>query len=155
MCGAATVVNTVEESKALNERRGPMIIISASGMATGGRVLHHLKAFAPDPRNLILLAGFQAAGTRGGALAQGATEIKIHGQYVPVRAAVVEIDMLSAHADYRELLAWLASLAAPRACLVTHGEPAAADALRRRIVERMHWDVRVPAQDDVVELSHG
>ena len=155
MCGAATVVNTVEESKALNERRGPMIIISASGMATGGRVLHHLKAFAPDPRNLILLAGFQAAGTRGGALAQGATEIKIHGQYVPVRAEVVELDMLSAHADYRELLAWLAPMAAPRACFVTHGEPAAADALRRRIVERMHWDVRVPAQDDVVELSHG
>jgi metallo-beta-lactamase family protein len=154
MCAAAKIINTVEESKALNERHGPMIIISASGMATGGRVLHHLKAFAPDARNLILLAGFQAAGTRGGALAQGATEIKIHGQYVPVRAEVVNINMLSAHADYREILGWLGAMQSkPIEAFVTHGEPASADAMRRRIGEQLSWACRVPRQDDTVELA--
>src|SRR5690606_3670409 len=93
MCDVATIVNRVEDSKALNERGGPMVIISASGMATGGRVLHHLKAFAPDARNMIMLAGFQAGGTRGGAISQGASEVKIHGQYIPVRAEVVNVDM--------------------------------------------------------------
>ena len=156
MCDVARVVNTVEESKALNERKGPMIIISASGMATGGRVLHHLKAFAPDERNLIMLVGFQAGGTRGAALAQGATEIKIHGQFVPVRAEVVCIDMLSAHADYREILAWLAKVApAPVETFVTHGEPAAADAMRKRIEENLGWPCRAPDQNDVVELANG
>lgn len=154
MCAAARVVNTVEESKALNRRTGPMIIISASGMATGGRVLHHLKAFAPDERNLIMLTGFQAAGTRGAALEQGAAEIKIHGQYVPVRAEVVNLDMLSAHADYPEILAWLAKLPAPPAGIfVTHGEPAAADALRMRIEDRLHVPCRVPEHGDVVKLE--
>ena len=154
MCDAATVVNTVEESKALNSRRGPMVIISASGMATGGRVLHHLKAFAPDERNMIMLAGFQAAGTRGGALAQGASEIKIHGEYVPVRAEVVNIDMLSAHADYSEILEWAARLPhPPRATFVTHGEPASADAMRRRIAERLHWKCAVPAEGARIELG--
>ena len=154
MCDAARIVNTAEESKALNLRHGPMIIISASGMATGGRVLHHLKAFAPDARNLIMLAGFQAAGTRGGALAQGATEIKIHGEYVPVRAEVVNIDMLSAHADYREILAWLRAMQPqPREAFVTHGEPASADAMRRRIVDELRWTCRTPRQDESVELA--
>jgi metallo-beta-lactamase family protein len=154
MCDAAKVINTVEESKALNLRHGPMIIISASGMATGGRVLHHLKAFAPDERNLILLAGFQAAGTRGGALAAGASEIKIHGEYVPVRAEVVNVDMLSAHADYREILAWLALMKpAPKEAFVTHGEPASADAMRRRITDTLHWTCRVPRQGETVKLD--
>ena len=156
MCDVARVVNTVEESKALNERKGPMVIISASGMATGGRVLHHLKAFAPDERNLIMLVGFQAGGTRGGALAQGATEIKIHGQYVPVRAEVVNIDMLSAHADYREILAWLAKVKPrPVEAFVTHGEPASADAMRKRIEEGLGWTCRAPDQSEVVELADG
>ena len=154
MCNAARVVNTVEESKALNERKGPMVIISASGMATGGRVLHHLKAFAPDERNLILLAGFQAGGTRGAALAEGAEQIKIHGQYVPVRAEVVHIDMLSAHADHTEVLAWLAKLSPrPAEVFVTHGEPAAADAMRKRIEERLGWRARAPDHNEVVELA--
>ena len=154
MCAAAKVVNTVEESKALNARSGPMVIISASGMATGGRVLHHLKAFAPDERNMIMLAGFQAAGTRGGALAQGAAEIKIHGQYVPVRAEVVNVDMLSAHADYEEILAWMARLPRPpREAFVTHGEPASADALRRRIGDRLGWKSSVPEEGARVELA--
>jgi len=156
MCDAAHVVNTVEESKALNQRQGPMIIISASGMLTGGRVLHHLTAFAPDKRNLIMLTGFQAAGTRGAALEQGATEIKIHGQYVPVRAEVVNIDMLSAHADYREILAWLAKVTPPPVeTFVTHGEPSAADAMRKHIQETLGWTCRAPDQNEMVELVDG
>jgi metallo-beta-lactamase family protein len=153
MCGVAHIVNTVEESKALNERSGPMIIISASGMATGGRVLHHLAAFAPDERNLILLTGFQAGGTRGAALERGATEIKIHGRYVPVRAEVVNLDMLSAHADYPEILDWLGKLRQPPAeVFVTHGEPSAADALRKRTEERFRWPCRAPEHNETVEL---
>lgn len=131
-----------------------MIIISASGMATGGRVLHHLKAFAPDERNLIMLVGFQAAGTRGGALAQGAAEIKIHGRYVPVRAEVVNIEMLSAHADFREILGWLSKVSPrPVETFVTHGEPAAADAMRKRIQEDLGWTCRTPDHGEVVELA--
>ncbi|MCL5669534.1 MAG: MBL fold metallo-hydrolase, partial [Gammaproteobacteria bacterium] len=107
MCRAAHIVNSPEESKALDQRRGPMIIISASGMATGGRVLHHLKTFAPDARNTILFAGFQAGGTRGAAMLNGAKNIKIFGEYVPLRAEVVALHNLSAHADYGEILDWL------------------------------------------------
>lgn len=139
------ITRSVEESKAVSARRGPMIVISASGMATGGRVLHHLKAFAPDHRNLILFAGFQAAGTRGASMVGGTDSVKIHGQYVPIRAEVKVLDGLSAHADYDDLLAWLARLARPpRHVYLTHGEEASSDALRRRIAERFGWDVRVP-----------
>ena len=122
-----------------------MIIVSASGMATGGRVLHHLAAFAPDPRNLILFAGFQAAGTRGAALAAGAESVKIHGEYVPIRAEVRNLDSLSAHADYTEVLGWLGGFARPpKRTFITHGEPAAADELRRRISETLGWPCVVP-----------
>ena len=153
-CSVAQMVHTADDSRALNSRRGPMIIISASGMATGGRVLHHLKAFAPDPRNLILLPGFQAAGTRGAALASGATEIKIHGAYVPVRAEVVKLDSMSAHADYAEILDWLRGFRrAPKRTFITHGEPAAADEMRRRIEEQLGWAVSVPADGETVALS--
>ena len=153
MCNAAQIVNSADESRALNERSGPMIIVSASGMATGGRVVHHLKAFAPDPRNMILLPGFQAAGTRGAALAAGADAIKIHGSYVPVRAEVVKMDNLSAHADYEEILAWLRNFRRPpRRVFVTHGEPAAADELRRRIEEAFGWAVGVPEYGEKAEL---
>jgi metallo-beta-lactamase family protein len=145
LCDTAHIVNSVEESKALNTKRGPMIIISASGMATGGRVLHHLKAFAPDPRNLLLLAGFQAGGTRGAAIADGAQSVKIHGEYVPIRAEVAMLSNLSAHADYAEILDWLSHFKRPpRTTFITHGEPAAADALRRRIEEQKAWNCRVP-----------
>ncbi len=153
-CSVATMVNTPQESMALNLRRGPMIIISASGMATGGRVLHHLEAFAPDARNMILLAGFQAAGTRGASLAGGAEAIKVHGQYVPVRAEVVTLDGLSAHADYAGILEWLGGFeSAPGRTFITHGEPAAADELRRRITESLKWDCSVPDYMDRVELT--
>ncbi|MEO8807890.1 MAG: MBL fold metallo-hydrolase [Burkholderiaceae bacterium] len=153
MCTAARIVNSVEESKRLNDLRFPAVIISASGMASGGRVLHHLKAFAPDGRNSILFAGFQAAGTRGAAMVGGARSVKIHGQQVPIRAEVAQLDSLSAHADRGELLAWIGALpSAPQRVFVTHGEPVAADALRQAIEERHHWPCSVPEYRDTVEL---
>lgn len=145
MCTTAKFVNSVEESKALNNKRGPMILISASGMLTGGRVLHHLKAFAPDARNTILLSGFQSGGTRGAALAAGAETVKIHGEQVPIRAEVATLSNLSAHADYVEMLDWLGHFSAPpRQTFITHGEPAAADALRQSIEEKLKWQCTVP-----------
>ncbi|RZI42884.1 MBL fold metallo-hydrolase [Herbaspirillum sp. HC18] len=153
MCTAAKFVNSVEESKALNLMRMPMVIIAASGMATGGRVLHHLKAFASDPRNTILFAGFQAGGTRGAAMLAGADAIKIHGEYVPLRAQVVQIENLSAHADADEILSWLSRFGtAPKRTFVTHGEPEAADSLRRRIEETLKWSCTVPDYLESVEL---
>jgi metallo-beta-lactamase family protein len=145
MCTAARFVNTVEESKSLNERQGPMIIVSASGMAAGGRVVHHLKAFAPEPRNMILFTGYQAAGTRGSAIVKGAEQIKIHGEWVPVRAEVVQLHGTSGHADCDQLVAWLrGSAAAPQRVFVTHGEPESADALRQHIRRELASEVIVP-----------
>ena len=154
LCNGAKIVNSVEESKRLNDFKGPMIVISASGMATGGRVVHHLKAFAPDPRNTILFTGFQAGGTRGAAMLAGAEAIKIHGQYIPVRAEVANIDNLSAHADYSEILGWLKNFETPpRQTFVTHGEPEAADALRLRIEETLGWRATVPEYRDTIRLN--
>jgi metallo-beta-lactamase family protein len=116
-------------------------------------VLHHLKAFASDSRNTILFAGFQAGGTRGAAMLEGVPAIKIHGEYVALNAQVRQIDNLSAHADGNELMAWLRHFRkAPKRTFITHGEPPAADALRRRIKEELHWDCRVPEYRDQVEL---
>lgn len=141
----ARFAHTPDESMLIDRSRAPSIIISASGMATGGRVLHHLARFLPDEKSTVLLVGYQAAGTRGRTLADGGDELKIHGGYVPVRAHVVQLDGLSAHADHVELLDWLAaSQLAPRQVFVTHGEPAASDAMRRRIVERFGWRALVP-----------
>lgn len=153
MCHGARIVTTVEESRKLNDLRFPAVIISASGMATGGRVVHHLKAFAPDRRNTILLAGYQAAGTRGAALAAGAREVKIHGDYVPVRAEVVSLGSLSAHADRDELLRWVGRLPRPpRRVFLTHGEPLAADRLRQAIEERHGWPCTVAEHLQAVDL---
>ena len=153
MCRAPTLVNTPEQSKALDQRKGPMIILSASGMATGGRVVHHLKAFMTDPLNLVLLAGFQAPGTRGGALAQGAKTLRIHGQDFPVQAQVGQLQSASSHADSDELLAWMQSMPArPKRVFITHGEPASSDALRSRIERELGWNAEVPAYRDVAEL---
>lgn len=144
-CATAHAVSSVEESKELNEKRGPMIVIAASGMATGGRVLHHLKAFAPDPKNTILFVGFQAGGTRGDAITRGAQEVKIHGEYWPIRAEVIRLDSMSAHADRNGLLDWVSNLKQrPTQIFVTHGEPAAADSLRRAIDERFDSRAIVP-----------
>jgi metallo-beta-lactamase family protein len=145
MCRSAKYVRTAEESKAIDRQDGPMVIVSASGMATGGRVLHHMRRFMTDSRNTILFVGYQAAGTRGRALIEGADELKLHGEYVKVRARIVQVEGLSAHADYTELIDWLkASNVAPRRVFVTHGEPAASDAFRRRLHDTFGWDAIVP-----------
>lgn len=154
VCSTARIINTAEESKALDRRVGPMIIISASGMATGGRVIHHLKAFAPDHRNTILFAGHQAAGTRGEAMVAGAETVKIHGEDIPVRAEVLRLDGLSAHADYAEILDWLGHFErAPRRTFLTHGEPAPAAALGERITEALGWRCHVPAYREQFSMT--
>jgi metallo-beta-lactamase family protein len=146
--------HTADDSKAIDRAQGPMIIISASGMATGGRVLHHLRRFLPDERSTVLFVGYQAAGTRGRSLIDGAKELKLLGQYVPVRARIAQLDALSAHADYAELIAWLrASDLAPRRVFVTHGEPSAADAFRRRLQETFDWTACVPEEGQTVQLE--
>ena len=154
VCRVATFVRSVDESRALGERKDPMVIISASGMATGGRILHHLKALAPDSRNTILLAGFQSPGTRGDALARGAESIKLHGIRVPVAAHVRQLDILSAHADQKGILAWLERCTRPpRQVFVTHGEPVPADTIRQLTEERLGFSARVPDQFDSVDLD--
>jgi metallo-beta-lactamase family protein len=144
-CGIAEYVRDVDASKALTVSPVPKVIISASGMATGGRVLHHIKRYAPDPRNTILFSGFQAAGTRGAAMVEGTDKIKIHGEYFPVRAEVKNLAMLSAHADADEIMSWLRHFEKPpRMTFISHGEPTASDALRHRIEEELGWPCRVP-----------
>ena len=153
-CGVARYVRDVEESKALTANPMPKIIISASGMATGGRVLHHLKRYAPDRNSTILLAGFQAAGTRGAAMIGGAESVKIHGEYIPVRAEVANLSALSAHADADEILRWLRGFEhAPRMTFITHGEPASSDILRHRIEEDLGWPCKVPENLEKVGLA--
>jgi metallo-beta-lactamase family protein len=154
MCEVAKFVTTVEESKRLNTSREPAIIISASGMLTGGRVLHHLKFLLPNPKNLVLFVGFQAAGTRGEAMLDGADEVKIHGEMIPVRAEVRLIDTLSAHADSDEIIAWLKNFSRPpKMTFITHGEPLASEALRKRIDEELHWPCEVPDYLETFELK--
>lgn len=153
-CGIATYTRDVEASKQIDRDSMPKIVISASGMLTGGRILHHLKHYGPDHRNTILLAGFQAGGTRGAALRDGARELKIHGQLVPIRAEVVSLDMFSAHADRDELLRWLGGFeTAPRMTFVTHGELEASDTFRHCIQEKLGWNARVPEHGERVDLA--
>ncbi len=152
-CEAVTYVRDVEESKALSANHYPKVIISASGMAVGGRVLHHIAAFAPDHRNTLLFSGFQAAGTRGRKLLDGAREVKIHGHWVPVNAEVTDLPALSAHADSDELMRWLSGFRRkPRRVFIVHGEPEAAEALRERIDRELGWRACVPLQDQVFAL---
>jgi len=154
MCKTARMVNTVEQSKALNENPHPMIILAASGMASGGRVVHHIEAFAPNPHNTILFVGFQAAGTRGSAMVGGVSSVKIHGEYVPINAEVGFISNMSAHGDYLEILDWLRGFeSAPKRTFITHGEPVAADAMRHHIEEKLHWQTCVPDYLETIELS--
>ena len=153
-CRQYHLARTAAESKALNARRGPMVIISASGMATGGRVLHHLKLRLPDERATVILPGYQAAGTRGRALQDGAREVRIHGERVPVRARIVTIDGFSAHADRDEILRWLSGFARPpRRTHVVHGEPEAAAALAANVHTRLGWNTRVAADGETVPLG--
>jgi metallo-beta-lactamase family protein len=149
----AQYVREVDDSKALDHRDDPIILISASGMATGGRVVHHLGWLVDDPRNTVLFTGFQAAGTRGAKLVDGCDRIRIHGQWHDVRAEVDNLDMLSAHADEDELIGWLRSCEqAPRKVFVVHAEPDAAEAMRVRIDDELGWDVVVPEHKDVIDL---
>ena len=148
-------VTSVEESKKLNTQHGPMIIISASGMLTGGRILHHLASFGGDPRNAILLSGFQAGGTRGAALAAGADSLRMFGRDFPIRAEVIQLEAFSGHADAEELLAWMrASDRAPRMTYVTHGEPSASDRLRWRIEHELGWPARAPEHLETIRLDN-
>ncbi len=153
MAHGTTLVRDVEDSKALARLHGPRVILSASGMATGGRVLHHLALYAGDHRNMVILTGHQAGGTRGARIAAGEKSIRIHGREVAIHAEVVQLASASAHADSEQLLAWLRQLpAAPRHVYVVHGELAAADALRQRINHGLHWPARVPEHGASVVL---
>ncbi|CAH1663132.1 Metallo-beta-lactamase family protein, RNA-specific [Hyphomicrobiales bacterium] len=153
VCAIATYTRDVDGSKGITASPYPKVVISASGMATGGRVLHHLKAFAPHARNTILFSGFQAAGTRGRAMLQGAQETKIHGEWIPVRAAVEELSMLSAHADSNELMRWLSGFRRPPSrVFIVHGEDEGAEALRVRIDRELKWNAVVPRQNQKFDL---
>ncbi len=140
-----TEVQSVAQSKSLAAQKYPHIIIAGSGMVTGGRILHHLKHVLVNHANTLLLAGFQASGTRGAHLAEGAERVRIHGQYYPVKARIQQLDSLSAHADQSQLLAWLEGCARPpRQVYVVHGEPEASDQLRQLIEERFECDADTP-----------
>jgi len=153
-CGVATYVRSVEESKALNADAMPKVIISASGMATGGRVLHHLKRYVSEQRNTILFSGFQAPGTRGALMLAGTDTIKIHGEEFPVRARVDNLSMLSAHADADEIMRWCrAFIRPPKMTFITHGEARPAEALRHRVEQELHWRCAVPGHLETFELS--
>ena len=146
-------VNTVAQSKELNTRAGPMIIISASGMLTGGRILHHLASFGGDRRNAILLSGFQAGGTRGAALAEGARKLRMFGRDFPIEAEVVQLQSFSGHADAEEILRWMSAGPVPRMTYVTHGEPSASDTLRFRIDHELGRPARAPEHLETVYLD--
>ncbi len=153
-CNVAKYVRSADESKALDQNVMPKIIVSASGMATGGRILHHLKHFVSDRRNAVLFTGFQAGGTRGAKMTGGAEAVKIHGAYLPIRAEVENLHMLSAHADVDEIMGWFGNFGSPpRQTFITHGEPAASDALRHRIEQDLGWPCGVPEYRDRVELN--
>ena len=153
VCGAAHYVNSVDESIALDNQKFPVIIISASGMATGGRVIHHIRHFAPHSNNTILFSGFQVGGTRGDRMIRGEREIKMFGQMIPIRAEIAQIENISAHADSTEMLQWLAHLKkAPRKLYITHGELDAARALKSQIEQRFHWKCEIPSYLDSATL---
>jgi len=148
------IVASSAESRQLTQSRSPAIVISSSGMATGGRVLHHLKDALPHPRNTVLLVGFQAEGTRGRQLLEGAGSVKIHGQDIAVNAHVDRIESMSAHADSGEILRWLGGFQnPPTRTFLVHGEPQAMDALAGSIREKLGWNVHTPRLDEVVTLE--
>jgi metallo-beta-lactamase family protein len=147
-----TIARTVEASKQIAELRGPFIVISASGMATGGRILHHLKRWLPEERATVLLCGFQAYGTRGRALLEGSKDIRIYGKEVPVRAKVDKINGLSAHADRTELLKWSGALQRPpKATYLVHGEPEASQAFANTLTKKK-WNAVVAEDRAQVDL---
>jgi len=153
--GTLHEMRTVEESKSLNDVHGPHIIVSASGMATGGRVVHHLARMLPEARNTVLLVGFQAAGTRGRLLEQGDTEVKIHGEWVPVLAQIAKAESFSVHADGIELGQWLGKAQSPDAVFVVHGETGAAQTFASHLSDKYGWDVVVPTSAQEFTLGAG
>jgi metallo-beta-lactamase family protein len=146
------LMRTREESQRLNDPAMPCVIISASGMATGGRVLHHLRDQLPNSRNSVVLTGFQVAGTRGRALADGVRQLKIHGRYVPVRSTVVVVDGFSAHADAAEMMAWLGDVRPPQVAYIVHGERSSAESFADRLFSERGWNTVVPTQGEKVRL---
>lgn len=152
-CNQAHFVKSVDDSKKLNFLNNPAIIISASGMATGGRVVHHLARRLPDSRSTVLLVGFQAEGTRGRALQTGAKKIKMHGQFIPVMAEIASISGLSAHGDQGDLMRWLATFrAAPKRTFLVHGEDSGLSGLQTKIGERLGWNTHIPDHLEVIEF---
>jgi metallo-beta-lactamase family protein len=152
--GDLRALRTPEESRSVNAPPWPCIVVSASGMATGGRVLHHLEHMLPDPRHAVVLVGYQAVGTRARDLADGARHLKLHGRYVPVRAEVVSVDGFSVHADADELLAWLGRMPSPpEACFVVHGEPQSSATLAGRIEAELDVLAVVPRQGERIRID--
>lgn len=148
------LVHTQEESKMLNELDRPAIILSASGMMTGGRILHHLKAYGPDPNSTLVLVGFQAEGTRGRSIINGAKNVKIHGQIYPLNCHIEKIESISAHGDYEDILKWLSLFnRPPKTTFLVHGEESSTLAFAEKIRERLQWNVAIPKYLDEVELS--
>lgn len=153
VCAVAHYSHDARDSMRISADRKPKIVISASGMATGGRILHHLQAFGPDPRSTVLLVGYQSAGTRGRTLQEGGRDLKLYGEWVHINAEVAHMSALSAHADADELMAWLRGFTArPRHAFVVHGEPQAADTFRTRIARELGWQATVPRQNQVFNL---
>ncbi len=153
VCSTAHYVQSVKESIELDSNVFPKIIISASGMATGGRVLHHLKNLVEDHRNAIVFCGYQASGTRGEQMINGAKTIKMFGQHLPVRAEIDNLSNLSAHADYNDMLTWLGTLnSPPRKVFITHGNYEAAKSLKEKIEDKFDWQCEIPEYLDEVEL---
>lgn len=153
-CGVANYARDVEASKAITANAMPKVVIAGSGMATGGRVLHHIRTFAPDPRSTILFAGYQALGTRGARLLAGETELKMFGEWIPVRAEIANLPELSAHADADEIMRWLSGFEnPPRRLFIVHGEPAASEALRTRVQRELRWSASVVDPLRSYELS--
>lgn len=151
---ALAPVGSVEESKALNRRRGPMVIVAGAGMLSGGRILHHLLAFGDDPVNTLLMVGFQAEGTRGRDLQRGHRSIRIHGRNVELRCRVESRELFSGHADRRGLLAWLRNGSAPsQGVSLVHGEPSAAEALRKLIRDELGWPAQVAEEGRPLEAA--
>ncbi|WP_454165285.1 MBL fold metallo-hydrolase RNA specificity domain-containing protein [Gordonia iterans] len=154
MFAIAKYTRDPEESKAISADRSPKIVLSASGMATGGRVLHHLAAFAADPRTTIVLAGYQSVGTRGRSLADGARFLRLYGEWVPVNAHVEDLHMFSAHADCDELIRWMRGFThGPSHSFIVHGEPQAAESLRMRMRREFDWDATVSVPNRVYSLG--
>jgi metallo-beta-lactamase family protein len=153
ICDSVTYVNSREESQALDEQKYSKIIISASGMITGGRILHHVKQYGPDEKSTIILTGFQAHGTRGARLLEQEKQLKIHGEMVPIRAQVISLSSTSAHADYQEILDWLSGFKTlPKNIFITHGELDAARALKTHIFKRFHIEAIIPSLFESFEL---